>query len=98
MKTIDPTTSELMNVYRQMTEKVDRSDVKRLATKSETEIVNVDVKDFVRNLSTDISTVKKNFIKAAQLPENTPELEMFVVSYNNLLKVLSEKGKIKDKE
>lgn len=89
---------QLQEVYKQIQEKVERSDVKRLSAKSETDISNMDVRDFVRTLSSDLVNLKKVFVKASTLPENTPELEMFVVAYNNLLKVLEDKKKVKTEE
>jgi len=89
---------ELQKIYKQISEKVDRSDVKRVSAKSETNIENTNVKEFVRNLSGETATLKKILIKASSLSETTPELQMFVVAYMNLVKVLEDKKKVQTEE
>jgi len=89
---------DLQEVYKVISEKMDRTDVKRISAKSDTDITNVDTKEFVRTLGNNVAELKRILIKAATLNEKTPELEMFVVAYNNLVKVLEDKKKIQTEE
>jgi len=89
---------DLQEVYKVISEKMDRTDVKRISAKSDTDITNVDTKEFVRTLGNNVAELKRILIKAATLNEKTPELEMFVVAYNNLVKVLEDKKKVQTEE